>query len=103
MRDVLLSGTAGFLFSCAGGFIVHRTLWKSADAHARQLDALVGNDANGATSTSPLRRQVRTPSLFHFLSLKYSTSVHRLTSKLRRRNHSKDILDGELLNGGIPV
>lgn len=64
MRDVLLSGTAGFLFSCTGGFIVHRALWKAADTHAQQLDAMVGNtNANGSSSSS-LKLQVRRIALF---------------------------------------
>lgn len=59
MRDVLLSGTAGFLFSCTGAFIVHRALWKAADTHAQELDAMVGNiNANGSSSSS-LKLQVR--------------------------------------------
>ncbi|PXF48443.1 hypothetical protein BWQ96_01903 [Gracilariopsis chorda] len=43
MRDVILSGTAGFLFACVGGFSVHRSVWKSADEQAKRLDAIVGN------------------------------------------------------------
>lgn len=57
MRDILLAGNAGFIFSCVGGFLVHRALWKSADEHAQQLDAMVGNETNQA-STSAARRQV---------------------------------------------
>lgn len=40
MRDILLSGTAGFLSSCAAAFAVHRALWKGADEHARHLDSI---------------------------------------------------------------
>lgn len=57
MRDILLSGTAGFLFSCAGGFMVHKALWRAADVHAQELDAIAGNsDASASSMTS--RRQV---------------------------------------------
>lgn len=42
MRDVLLSGTAGFLASCAAAFAVHRSLWKAAHDHAQRLDDLAG-------------------------------------------------------------
>lgn len=59
MRDILLSGTAGFLLSCAGAFTVHRSLWKAADEHAKQLDTMVGNDSASSTSSAAARRQVR--------------------------------------------
>lgn len=58
MRDILLSATAGFLFSCGGAFIVHRALWRSAYEHSRQLDSLAGKEGDVDSSTSTTRGQV---------------------------------------------
>lgn len=58
MRDILLSATAGFLCSCGGAFAVHRALWKAADAHGQELDALVGNTHGSDVSSSIARRRV---------------------------------------------
>lgn len=40
MREVVLSALAGFLTSCAGGFMLHRSIWKNAHAHAEAVEAL---------------------------------------------------------------
>jgi len=40
MRDVVLSGVAGFLASCGGGFVIHRSIWKTADAQAQAIEEL---------------------------------------------------------------
>jgi len=74
MRDVLLSGTAGFLASCAGGFAVHRALWKSASEQSRQLDALVGNVENSSTTTSKRKLVSLRVSLCE-LRLRFGTGV----------------------------
>lgn len=58
MRDVLLSATAGFLFSCGGAFVVHRALWKTANEYAEQLDSLVGNGVENESISRSSRRPV---------------------------------------------
>lgn len=40
MRDVVLSGVAGFLAVCGGGFVLHREIWKTADKHAQHIEQL---------------------------------------------------------------
>lgn len=40
MREVVLSALAGFLTSCAGGFVIHRSIWKNAHAHAQAIEEL---------------------------------------------------------------
>lgn len=57
MRDVLLSGTAGFLSSCAAAFAVHRALWKAADDQSRQLDQLAGHP-HGSSASAPKKKLV---------------------------------------------
>lgn len=62
MRDILLSGTAGFFSSCAAAFAVHRALWKAAEDQSQQLDELAGR-SQAHSVIAPKRRLVR------FLSL----------------------------------
>lgn len=40
MRDVILSGVAGFFAACGGGFVLHRAIWKTADMHAEAIEQL---------------------------------------------------------------
>lgn len=51
VRDVLMSGTVGFLASCAAGFIVHRELWKNANQQAKELNGLVGGVSQPASTS----------------------------------------------------
>lgn len=64
MRDVILSGTAGFLASCAGAFAVHHELWRQADQHSKHLDQVAGI-TNAPPTTSAARQPV---CLIYFLS-----------------------------------
>lgn len=59
MRDVILSGSAGFLFSCVGGFIVHRSVWKSANEQGKELDNMVrkAEDNPGISKNRELVRE----------------------------------------------
>lgn len=74
MRDILLSGTAGFLSSCAAAFAVHRALWKGADEHARHLDSIAHTETERLLHT-PKHDQVRPIHNFSLLSFRTDFSA----------------------------
>ncbi|CAN8077231.1 unnamed protein product [Agarophyton chilense] len=82
MRDVILSGTAGFLFACAGGFAVHRSVWKSADEQAKKLDAIVGNVDNSAAAS---RNRQPTESFEGFIARRFCQWWNNGVDNVHRR------------------
>jgi hypothetical protein len=67
-RDLLLSGVLGFATGGAGTYALHRALWKTSDAQATRIEALIqahlrpvatSSDKNAARATSALHQPVR--------------------------------------------